>query len=502
MIQPSLGQAIALQGRDQNAEKIGNLVYQMGEAEANRQLRRDMYGAKRQKEEEDAIAKKFDLPVGKYNRLVVGDMINTQKKYLEELKTIKAQRPNDWQNSVSDLAFRYNQDMSVLATRSSDLDKYEVISASQNKGNTYTTKNAKLFNDAYETSSNFDELIKKLEKSGFQQDGQIQLRPNGTVSYTPFGNMKPKETLEQDIIARIPQIDFKSSTRKKAYGYQTNEVVKVRPVTREPSDFGVSLKEVSQYNPNLGVANTIEDVVDEFLTTPQNGFESVVQYADQYGLKARFDDQGQLIPEDYQSLKNHIMGWAKNYASPKVSSTFMKPQTVIQAPNEEISSATADITPGKLASRAEGINSQKLGIINYSFDKDPQSIDARPNDTYTENFEPQKETTLSNVKADGIVVLGVDAKGNPVKLSGTASDAQNLAGADVFVRLKSGDTYYYKRYNTYANISNQFLKKPNNQLEAEVNKLIKVAAAYDVEIPKRKKNAKVTFDEVVATPNF
>lgn len=502
MRQPSIGQAIALQGRDQNTEKLGNLVFQMAEADANRQLKREMIGAKKQKEEEDELAKKFQLPTGKYNRLVVGDMINTQKKYLNELKSIKMQRPNDWQNSVNDLAFRYNQDMSVLATRSGDLDKYEIISASQNKGNTYTTKNAKLFNDAYETADDFDDLVKKLEKAGFQQDGQIQLRPNGTVSYTPFGNMKPKETLEQDIISRIPQVDFKSSTRSKAYGYQTNEVVKVRPVTREPSEFGVSLKEVSQYNPNLAVAGTIEDVVDEFLTAPQNGFESVVQYADQYGLNARFDDQGQLIPEDYQAIKTHIMGWAKNFASPKVTSSFMKPQTIFQSTTEEVSPVTADVSPGVLAGRTTGVKGQKLAIINYSFDKDPQSIDVRPSDTFTENYEAAPASTLPNVKANGVVVLAVDAKGQPIKLDGTANDRNNIAGADVFVRLQSADGYYYKRINNYSNISNQFLKKPNSQLESEINKLVRLAAAYDKEIINRKKNKNATFNDIVATPSF
>jgi hypothetical protein len=502
MRQPSIGQAIGLQGRDQNAEKLGNLVYQMGQAEANRQLKKDIYGAKKAKEDEDAVAKKFDLPTGKYHRLVVGDMVKTQEKYVNELKNLKLNRPNDWQNSVSDLAMRYDRDMSILSTRSTDLDKYDIISSSQDKGGSYFTKNWNKFNEVYEKATDFNDLVNKLDQAGWQPDAQLQLRPNGSVSYTPFRNAKPKETLEKDITQRINQVDFKSSSRKKAYGYQTNEVVKIRPVTREPSEYGVSLKEISNYNPNLAVSGSIEDVVDEFLTVPQNGFESVIQYADQNGLKARFDENGQLVPEDYKALKENIMGWAKNFASPTVSSSFMKPQTIFQAATDETSPVTADLTPGALAGTRQGIQSQKLGIINYSFDKEPQSIDARPSDTFTEDYEPSDVTTLKNVQANGIVVLATDAKGNPVKLTGTASDKNNVQGADVFVRLQSPGGFYYKRLNNYANISNQFLKKPNSQLEAEVKKLIKVAAAYDVEIPKRKKNTKATFEQIVDTPTF
>lgn len=502
-VTPSLGQAIALQGREQGAEKIGNLVFKMGQAEADRELKRAIYGGKKAQEEEEKALKKFDLPSGNFHRLVLPQVQKTQTEYLGELKKLKAERPNDWQNGINDLASRYDQQMAVFLTRSRDLQQYDVLTAAQDKGNSYFTKNWDKFNKAYESASDYDDLLNKLEKEGWQPDAQLQLRPIGSVSYTPFRNMKPKETLEQNIIQSVTQLGFKSNTKSKAYGYQQEKEVQVRPVTYKPSGYGVSAEEIGSYNkidPNQ--IPSIEGVVDNFLTQPDGGMQTIVQYADQNNLQARFDDNGQLIPEDYNTIKNHIMDWAKDFASPKITSSMMRPPTTfLQKQDEAVSSATADITPGELSSTTKGDKSQKLGIMNFSFDKDPQSIDARPSDTYSGEFAPVSATTLPNVKADGVVVLAVDASGKPLVLSGSEADnIKNIAGADVFVRLKSGTEYYYKRYNNYANISNQFLKKPNEQLQSEVQKLINLAAKYDAEIPKRKQKSKFTYSDLVATP--
>ena len=505
MREPSIGQAIGLQGRDQFTERIGNLAYQAQQADLNRQLKLSLTQAKLNAEEGEKALKKFELPSGKINRLLLKDFLSTQTKYVDELKKLKTERPNDWQNGVNDLALKYEQEMTVLTTRSRDLDQYEILTASEDKGNTYQTKNAKIFNNAYETANTYEELLNNLEKQGFQADAQIQFRPIGSVSYTPFVNKKPKETLEQNITQMITQLPFKSNESKKAYGYVQGKEVKVRPVTYEPSDLGVSAVEIARYN-NVDPQQvpSIEGVVDNFLMAPDGGVQSIVQYADQNNLRARFDEQGQLIPEDYQAIKGHIMNWAKNFASPGITTSMMRPQTmVLQGKDEEVSSAMADISPSEIASKEQGQKSYKLGIINYSFDKEPQSIPVNPSNTFTSDFKPAPNTTLTKVQADGVIILAVDAKGQPIRLEqDPKKNKQNIAGADVFVRLRDAEGFYYQKFDKYSNISNTFMKKPNGQLEQEVNKLLKAAAKYDVEIAKRKKDPNATFEQIVVTPTF
>ena len=498
---PSIGQAIGLQGRDQNAERLGNLIYQQAETEANRNVKRAIVKGKQDQEDEEKALKKFELPSGAFHRLVLPGVQKTQTEYLAKLKNLKLERPNDWQNGVNDLSAEYEQKMSLATTRSKDLNQYDALTASQDKGNSYFTKNWDKFNRSYETATDYDDFLSKLEKNGFTPDAQIQLRPTGSVSYTPFRNTKPKETLEQNITQAVTQLPFKSNEKSKAYGYIQGKEVKVRPVTYRKSPLGVSVEEVAAYtklDPNE--IPSIEAVVDNFLIGPDGGQESIIQYADQNNLQARFDEQGRLLPEDYASIKSNIMGWAKNFASPTITSSMMRPQTILQGQNEETSSNTADLSIGELASTVGGNKSYKLGLVNYSFDKDPQSIPVNPSNTFTENFAAVQPTTLTNVKAEGVIILAVDKDNNPMLLKGSdAEDKRNIAGADVFVRLRSGNTYYYQRFNNYSNISNQFLKKPNQQLEVEVKKLLDRAAKYDVKISQRKAADK-SFNELVAEP--
>jgi len=182
----------------------------------------------------------------------------------------------------------------------------------------------------------------------------------------------------------------------------------------------------------------------------------------------------------------------------------MRPQTmVMQGKDEQVSSATADISPSEIASKEQGQKSYKLGIINYSFDKEPQSIPVNPNNTFTSDFSPAPNTTLTKVQADGVVILAVDSAGKPIVLEqDPKNNKAKVAGADVFVRLRDAEGFYYQKFDKYSNISNTFMKKPNGQLEQEVKKLLDVAAKYDVEITKRKKDPKATFEQIMATPTL
>ena len=162
-----------------------------------------------------------------------------------------------------------------------------------------------------------------------------------------------------------------------------------------------------------------------------------------------------------------------------------------------------------MASSSGGLKTYKLGIINHSFDKDEQSVDARPTDTFSGEFTPVKAQTLGNVQADGVVVLAVDKDGKPIIYNekDEARNRNSIDGADVFVRFKSGSEYYYKKYDNYANISNKFMKTPDQKLQEEVQRLINLSNAYDKEIAlRRKKDAKgnvtTSFNELVAIPKF
>jgi len=80
--QPSLGGAIALQGRNTIAEQLGKMQFQMGQKEADRLAKKGLEDAKRIAE----IEQKFAIPKGQYHRLVLPEIQKTQAVYLDKVK--------------------------------------------------------------------------------------------------------------------------------------------------------------------------------------------------------------------------------------------------------------------------------------------------------------------------------------------------------------------------------------------------------------------------------
>jgi len=497
----SLGEGIALQGRTNIAEQIGRMQFQAGEAEKNRQAKLAIAGAEKAAKQEEQDLKKFALPSGAFHRLVLPDVQKTQVKYLDEFRKLKQENPQTYQNAVGELAAAYDREMAVYATRSKDLNAYDLMTATQDKGSSYFSNNWKKFNTAYENASDWNSLVGGLEKAGWQPDAQLGLRPNGSINYTPVKRSDPQKLIEAEIF-KIPTVEFKSSIKGQKYGYST-EIMKLRPVTREISPLGVSVQEVAQYNPTLGQnAASIEDVVDDFLLYSPK--DMVFQYADQNSLNYQTDDSGQLTEESYAQIKDHIMGWAEKYSSPTVQRSFVREHQPLPVDREEGSVAAFVPSVGIYASTYGGDSTFEFGNLPYSFDKDPQQIPGKPIDTFTSDFNPlDKPATLQNVKATQVVLLGVDNTGKPIKVdpNNPANSKGNLVGVDLFVQLQSGSgPYYYKKIDSYASITNQFLKKPNNQLEAEIKRMNLRAAKYDTLIQKRREVSGYTWDALIAQP--
>lgn len=496
----SLGEGIALQGRTNIAEQIGRMQFQAGEAEKNRQAKLAIVGAEKAAKQEEQDLKKFALPSGTFHRLVLPDVQKTQVKYLDEFRKLKQENPQTYQNAVGELAAAYDREMAVYATRSKDLNAYDLMTATQDKGSSYFSNNWKKFNTAYENASDWNSLLAELEKTGWQPDAQLGLRPNGSINYTPVKRSDPQKLIEAEIF-KIPTVEFKSSIKGQRYGYST-EIVKLRPVTREISPLGVSVQEVAQYNPTLGQnAASIEDVVDDFLLYSPK--DMVFQYADQNNLNYQTDDTGQLTEQSYAQIKDHIMGWAEKYSSPTIQRSFVREHQPLPVDREEGSVATFVPTVDVYASTVGGDNTFQFGNLSYSFDKDAQQIAASPSNTFTDSFNPVNASqNLSNVKASQLVLLGVDKTGKPIKVdpNKVGNSKENLAGVDLFVQLQSGGYNYYQRIENYGIITSQFLKKPNNQLEAEIKRMNARAAQYDALIAKRKQNRGYTWETLIAQP--
>ena len=499
MAEASLGEAISLQGRNQAAEQLGRMAFQSGEAQKNRQLKSDLLNAEKQKK----ALEQFDIPSGQFHRLVIPEIEKTQVEYLNKIKQLKQDRPDDWQNGLSNLSMEYKNKMAFYNTASRDLTAYDIQTATTDKGNHYFSKQWQKFNPIYENAKDLTDLYGKMDKEGVYGDASLQIRPNGSVSFTPIPDRKPIKTIEDEITRAVTVIPFSSKDVDKKYGYKTT-TVSARPVTNNPGIYGISKAEIARVNPELANnTKSIEDIVDDWMVTSL-GNGGVYQYADSNDLPYNMDAQGNLTPESQEVIKDHIMKWASNYSSPKVTSAFTKKPTEITVnvgEKEQGNMASAVYEPGELSSSVGGLKTYKFGELGYTFDKDPQSIAVSGKTAFDSEFRPVKTTTLSNVKADGVLIMGVDKDGQPIRFTDiTADNIKNLQGTDVFVRVKSGDGYFYVKYNNYGQITNQFMKKPDQALQSELQKMILKSAKMDTEIAKRKRSGNITWEQLTALP--
>jgi len=161
--QPSLGGAIALQGRNTVAEQLGRMQFQLGLKEADRAAKRGIEEAKRAKEAES----KFEIPSGDWHRLVFPEVRKKSFEYLQKLKDLKTEYPNTYTNMVGNLSTQFDLDLRELKTLSKDLSDYDNRTATIDKGNTYFSNEWKKYNEAYENASDLNDFARRLEEKKF-----------------------------------------------------------------------------------------------------------------------------------------------------------------------------------------------------------------------------------------------------------------------------------------------------------------------------------------------
>ena len=480
--QPSLGGAIALQGRNTIAEQLGKMQFQVAQKEADRAAKRGIAQAKQLAETE----KKFAIPKGQYHRLVVPEIGKTQAKYLDEVKTLKAERPNNWQNEIENVANRYVTEMEKLETLSRDLTDYDTKTSSIDKANTYFSKEMKKYNTAYENAQDLTDFKNILAATGFDpaKASDFIIRPNGSISYTPFANQKPLETIVAQV-QKVPTIEYKEVEKPGAYGSIVTKKVQRRPATiAEAQEI---LKNNKGLFNDINEIQTIEDVVDTYLTNNAYGAR---QYADQNNLNLRQNPDGSLVMEDLLGVKQHIMDRVGKMTSPKVSErvAFAPRATNIYVggDRDEGNVGTPTYDFGLIKSFKDApAGAYRTGELNISYEKPIPSVQFAQNEVFDNNFKALSPRRLGNLQPDGLLILLTDAAGNPIPSVGRPQDDKaKVKGADVFMRFSSGGSVYYQKIQNTSNLNAQYSVSASkkDKLEAATKEMLQKAIAMEKDI--------------------
>lgn len=493
--QPSLGGAIALQGRNTIAEQLGKMQVQMGQKEADRLAKQGLLEAKKNQE----LMEKFVIPKGNWHRLVLPEVEKKQVEYTRKATELKSQRPNNWQNDLNNLANQYTIEMQSLSTLSKDFSDYDTRTASIDKGNTYFSNEWKKYNTAFENAKDVNDFEKRLADSGFDPSkaGDFIVRPNKSISYTPFSNQKPLETIAAEV-RKVPVIEYKEVTRPGAFGSVVTKKVQRRPAT--VAEAQEILKNNSDLFKDANEIETIEDVVVSYLTSNPYG---AVQYADENNLNLRRNPDGTFVTEDFINVKNHVMDRVGKMTSPKVSErvAFAPRATNIYVggEKEEEGISGTDWSPKPYSSTQYGTPAYTAAIKNYNFDKEPQTLYLSSRNTYDRDFKPVVDGNVSDLKATGLVILLTDKNGQPV-IASQKDNAKDVTNSQIFVRVQSGNDYYFQRLDNYNNLSSVFMKNPSKQLENEITNMNLKRAKILQNIKKLKAQGINDFEKFATVP--
>jgi hypothetical protein len=481
--QPSLARAISLQGRNTIAEQLGRMQFQAGQREADRAAKRGIEEAKRIAE----IEQKFAIPKGQYHRLVLPEIAKTQAKYLNQVKTLKAERPNNWQNDIQNLSNSYIGEMEKLETLSKDLSDYDNKTATIDRGNTYFSNEWKKYNSAFETAKNLDDFKAKLAASGFDPSKATDfvVRPNGSISYTPFSNQKPLETIMAQV-QKVPTIEYKEVKKPGDFGSIVTENVKKRPATiAEAQEI---LKNNPQYK-DINEIQTIEDVVDTYLATNPYG---VRQYADQNNLNLRMNPDGTTNMEDLATIKQDLMSRVGKFTQPGISERVAyapRGGTVVNVSSgqrEEGDLGTPTYNYGVIPSYIGApFSAYRVGDLNITFEKPVPSVQYAQGEIFGPDYKPMNPGRLQNVTPDGLLILLTDDSGNIVPSAGAvASDKAKIKGADLFMRFSSGGDVYYQKIQNYSNLGSKYsvTGKKKDQLEQRAKEMLQKASTIEADI--------------------
>lgn len=483
--QPSLGGAIALQGRNTIAEQLGKMQFQMGQKEADRLAKQGLLEAKKNQE----LMEKFVIPKGNWHRLVLPEVEKKQVEYTRKATELKSQRPNNWQNDLNNLANQYTIEMQSLSTLSKDFSDYDTRTASIDKGNTYFSKEWNKFNTAFENATDVNDFKNRLAQSGFDPSkaSDFIIRPNGSISYSPFTNQKPLETLVSQI-EKFDGVKVGSKTSRDQFGNLVTEDIKLRPLTYEEADKIKNDPALAGLYSNVAQLPSIEATLDSIIET--NPYFAI-QYADQRNLPLRRNPDGTYAQQDIDVIKKDMLQKVQNMREPKTGrSVTFAPRggtTVIVGggAETELGRPTYEYAPIKSVENAKNA-AFRLGELNVTYEKELSTIQPGTGEVFDAEFKSFTPRALNKVKPDGVLILAVDKNGNPVPSQGNVQkDREAVAGADVFIRLKAGNNaIYYQKVKNYSNLTSQYgaPKGKKDALDQMIKEMIQKATAYDANI--------------------
>lgn len=457
MAEPSIGEAIALQGQTNNtlrmAQAAGQAFARKAAIDEKKRAKKDLEDQK-QREDISGLFKER----GKLHPLVLAEMDKIFDQTITDMEKVKSSENPYASNEYAKIERNLRGKLIELTTYSRQLENFDNQIKFRDEKRKYYGDAVSPFLDVYRKATSLEDLKAFAQSNPDFQDQNFRIDPNGIP------------TLSEEIALPITE-DLARAAKNLNSVIQYRNVVSVPGLsaTKELQDvYGKPLykedaKKAFENNkalyPDGKPPRSLEDEVDDYIVL--YGDDVIRQASSKFNLGIKPGPNG-YTPEDRKKVKDSLILYMAQFSNPELKGKLAQDRqgTVINMPDNAASPGdisvgleTLDLkTPGDLVDNVKIAENQKtpkkaqslasivVGTPNAFVQASDQVTDEYGN-RLSGNFTG--EITAVRLMPYKLV--------NGVKVVARHDDASKIAGVAPFVQFNNKSSQYYTPLANYAN---------------------------------------------------
>ena len=457
MAEPSIGEAISLQGQTNNtlrlAQSAGQAFARKAAVDEKKQARKDLEDQKQQEDIKGLFRER-----GKLHPLVLGEMDKIFDQTLTDMEKIKSSENPYASNQYAQIERNLRGKLIELTSYSRQLDGFDQQIKFRDEKRKYYGDAISPFLETYRKATSLDDLKKFANENPDFQDANFRIDPNGIP------------TLAEETALPITE-DLARAAKNLNSVIQYRDVVSVPGLsaTKELRDvmgkplYKDDAKRAFQNNPQLypdgKPPKSLEDEVDDYMIL--YGEDVIRQASTKFNLGIKRGPQG-YTEQDKKKVTDALVLYMSQFSNPELKGKLAQDRqgTNIYMPDNAASPGDISVglealdlkTPGDLVDnvkiaenqktpkKAESLASIVVGTPDAFVQASDQVTDEFGN-KLTGNFTG--EITAVRLMPYKLV--------NGVKVIARYDDASKIAGVAPFVQFNNKSSQYYTTLANYAN---------------------------------------------------
>lgn len=452
--QPSLGGAIALQGRNTIAEQLGKMQFQAAQRQAAATNKLLGQAKQQQQKQEDQIRDLFKER-GKIHPKVLPEVEKIFDQTINELEKVKSSDNPFDQNKYARIERDLRGRMIDLTSFSNKLYGFDNQVKFLDTKRKYYGDALDPFLSAYTKANNLEDLKKYVEQNPSASDFNLQLDPNGIP-----------QLVEEEAVPYMTELPQLAKSLPDVVQYRSMVSIPGFKNAKEMQDmWGRPLRikdaeQAMQDNPNLYKTRplSLEDQANAYMD--MRGDDLIRQMNSRMKLGIVRGPEG-YTEADREKVKDALIMFMAPYANPE-----LKGKIIQERGGFSISMAGEKSMPGELTKSFENVNLQQPGekmddvVTTEAQRKAPQfassyaKIGVGVPNTYVQASDEVRDkfgNKLSGSYPDATIIairmmpykIIKGTNGQDVKVVARASEASKIKGVSPFVQLGiTGKDFY------------------------------------------------------------